>query len=194
MSRSYTSSPPQVPPWRVTGLLYCTLLFIRTMERSYIPIKSTKRLVQRFQNCGAPPAEARVVCYEWHLFLKKEIWAQEKIYIFLGTSPGWNILLTTSLLVPVLAANYKQHICRRLKLDKCVIHSLSFMSDLFIWIYSGEGGMKFIKHFKRGGWIYRSLGTSALVSNTSDYPEQGLTCFSSAVSQIPGYNWRESGC
>jgi hypothetical protein len=32
------------------------------------------------------------------------------------------------------------------------------------------------------------------VSNTSGYPEQGLTCFSSAVSQIPGYNWRESGC
>jgi hypothetical protein len=27
MSRSYTSSPPQAPSWRVTGRLYFTLLF-----------------------------------------------------------------------------------------------------------------------------------------------------------------------
>jgi hypothetical protein len=26
MSRSYTSSPPQAPPWRVEGLLYFLLL------------------------------------------------------------------------------------------------------------------------------------------------------------------------
>jgi hypothetical protein len=27
MSRSYTSSPPQAPPWRVEGLLYFTFTF-----------------------------------------------------------------------------------------------------------------------------------------------------------------------
>jgi hypothetical protein len=68
MSRSYTSSPPQVPPWRVTGLLYFTF-FLRTMERSYnIPIKSTKRLVQRFQNCGAPP-RGGASCLLWVTFI-----------------------------------------------------------------------------------------------------------------------------
>jgi hypothetical protein len=28
MSRSYTSSHPQAPPWRVAGLLYFTLLYL----------------------------------------------------------------------------------------------------------------------------------------------------------------------
>jgi hypothetical protein len=34
MSRSYTSSPPQAPPWRVEGLLYfyCTYLFIKVRQ------------------------------------------------------------------------------------------------------------------------------------------------------------------
>jgi hypothetical protein len=49
-----------------------------------------------------------------------------------------------------------------INLEKYVIHLLNFMSDLFIWIYSGEGGVKFTKHFK-GGTSYKTSGTSALV-------------------------------
>jgi hypothetical protein len=35
------------------------------------------------------------------------------------------------------------------------------MSNVFIWIYSDEGGAKFMKHFK-GSRRYKSLGISGL--------------------------------
>jgi hypothetical protein len=35
------------------------------------------------------------------------------------------------------------------------------MSNLFIWIYSGGGGMKFVKNLK-GGVSYKNLWTSEL--------------------------------
>jgi hypothetical protein len=61
-----------------------------------------------------------------------------KICILIGTLLGWNILFIT--LVPVLAPKYKQHFCRRLKLEKYIIHWLNFKSNVFIiWIYSGWG-------------------------------------------------------
>jgi hypothetical protein len=46
-------------------------------------------------------------------------------------------------LVPILAANYKQHILSPNKLRKYVIHYMNFMSDQFIWIYSGGAGREF---------------------------------------------------
>jgi hypothetical protein len=54
-------------------------------------------------------------------------------------------------LVLVMTMNYKQQYCRRLNLEKRVIHKLNFWTSLnmFIWTYSG-GGAKFIKHFKGG--------------------------------------------
>jgi hypothetical protein len=35
-----------------------------------------------------------------------------------------------------MALNYKQHICRQLKLEKYVSHQPNFMSNVFILIYS----------------------------------------------------------
>lgn len=55
-------------------------------------------------------------------------------------------------------------ICHRLKLEKkaIAIQWLNFTSNLFTWIYSGGGGLKFMAHFKGGGGArYKSLGTSA---------------------------------
>jgi hypothetical protein len=34
--------------------------------------------------------------------------------------------------------------------ENYVIHEMNSMSDLFIWIYSGGGGLKFMKHLKEG--------------------------------------------
>jgi hypothetical protein len=40
------------------------------------------------------------------------------------------------------------------------------MSDVFIWIYSGGGGVKFMKHFE-GGASYKSLGISDVPCNSA---------------------------
>jgi hypothetical protein len=54
-------------------------------------------------------------------------------------------------------------------LEKYVSHQLNSMSDLFIWIYSGGEGVKFMKHFK-GGASYESLITSEIMaSETTQY-------------------------
>jgi hypothetical protein len=49
MSRSYTSSPPQAPPWRVTGLLYflLTLIAIRRLRSLY----SASFSIHHFNQC-----------------------------------------------------------------------------------------------------------------------------------------------
>jgi hypothetical protein len=46
MSRSYTSSPPHVPPWRVAGQLYFTFTSIYIKRLGMFPFK-----VQLFQGC-----------------------------------------------------------------------------------------------------------------------------------------------
>jgi hypothetical protein len=51
-----------------------------------------------------------------------------------------------------------------INLENYVIHCVNFVSMLFIWIYSGEGGVKFMKHFK-GGSSYKILRTSELPSD-----------------------------
>jgi hypothetical protein len=54
-------------------------------------------------------------------------------------------------------------------LEEYVSHKLNSMSDRFIWIYSGVGGVKFMKHFK-GGANYESLRTSEIMaSETTPY-------------------------
>jgi hypothetical protein len=41
--------------------------------------------------------------------------------------------------------------------EQYVIHLLNFMLNLFIGIYSGGGGVKFMKHLGGGGAGYKSL-------------------------------------
>jgi uncharacterized metal-binding protein len=48
--------------------------------------------------------------FVWGAFILNEIWAQDKMYILVGTLLGWNILFINCDLVPILAPNYKQHI------------------------------------------------------------------------------------
>jgi hypothetical protein len=60
-------------------------------------------------------------------------------------------------LAPVLTPNYTQHILLPAKLRKVFN---SFMSNLFIWMYSGGGGAMFIKYFEGGGTSYKSWGTA----------------------------------
>jgi hypothetical protein len=59
---------------------------------------------------------------------------------------------------PVLAPFY-----RRLNFENYVIHYMKFMSNLFIWIYSGGGGVNSMKRLK-GGPSYKSLGTQTVSS------------------------------
>jgi hypothetical protein len=45
--------------------------------------------------------------------------------------------------------------------ENYVIHEMNFMSDLFIWIYSGGGGLKFMKRLKEGA-SYKILVSSSV--------------------------------
>jgi hypothetical protein len=51
------------------------------------------------------------------------------------------------------------------KFQKFVIHDINFISDLFICIYSGGWGVKFMKHIKGGGTSSRRLGTCSVVAS-----------------------------
>jgi uncharacterized membrane protein len=62
MSRSYTSSPPQAPPWRVAGLLLIIIIIIITntiqqniRKRRQIPLRKLSAAVRakdnRFTDC-----------------------------------------------------------------------------------------------------------------------------------------------
>jgi hypothetical protein len=79
--------------------------------------------------------------FVWGTFLFfNEIWAQDKIYILVGTLLGWNMKL--ALLYNLFFTNVY------INLEKYVIHELNFMANLFIWIYSGGGDAKFMRHVK----------------------------------------------
>jgi hypothetical protein len=72
----------------------------------------------------------------WDIIILNEIWVQGKIYILVDT-----------LLALFCNLNFTK-VC--INLEKYVIHWLNFMSNPFILIYSGGGGIKFMKHFKGG--------------------------------------------
>jgi hypothetical protein len=81
------------------------------------------------------------------ILIFNEIRVQGKIYF--GRHFAW-LKYFTYHLVPVLAPNYKQNILSLDKIRKLCYSLANFMSDVFIWIYSGGGGAKFMKHFRRG--------------------------------------------
>jgi hypothetical protein len=69
------------------------------------------------------------------------------MYILVGTLLDWNILLI-AYLTPVLAPNSKQHISSQVEVGKVCNWLAELYVNFFIWIYSGGGDAKFVKHFK----------------------------------------------
>jgi hypothetical protein len=101
--------------------------------------------------CGAPRGAAAgilrgapVNCMREILILN-EIWVQGKIYILVSTLLGWNILLTKYRLRTISST-----FCRRLRLEKYVIHRLNFVRCTYLNSFRVEGGATFMKLFKGG--------------------------------------------
>jgi hypothetical protein len=84
---------------------------------------------------------ARVVCMR-DIFILNEIWAQHKTYILVGTFT-YHLLL-----VPVLAAFYKQHILSPARLRKVCYPLPEIYVKSVCRIYSGGGGVKSMKYLK----------------------------------------------
>jgi hypothetical protein len=124
------------------------------------------RIAQRFPNYGTrfPWGAPSVLWgpqfyYTTGIFILNEIW--HKINIYFGEHFACLKYFTYHLLlVPVLAPNYKQHILSPATVRK-VCYSLAERYVKSVSVYSGGGGVKFIKHFK-GGASCRSLGTSRI--------------------------------
>jgi hypothetical protein len=89
--------------------------------------------------------------YEGHIYCERNKGAKWNIYF--GRHFSWLTYFTYHLIVPVLARTTSSKFCRRLKLEKYVIHWLNLKSSLFIWIYSGGGRVKSMKHLKGGGQL-----------------------------------------
>jgi hypothetical protein len=64
------------------------------------------------------------------IFILNEIWVQGKIYSFISTLLGRNILLIASQRRWLRTTS--SIFCHQLKLEKNVIHYLNFMSNMFI--------------------------------------------------------------
>jgi hypothetical protein len=71
----------------------------------------------RCWSCG----EGRVVCVR-DVIILNQLWMQNKIYIFVGALLGRNILFITYCLYRHWLRAISSTFCRRLKLEKCVIH------------------------------------------------------------------------
>jgi hypothetical protein len=65
---------------------------------------------------GSPPGGGGTVLALVDVFILNEIWAQGKVHILVGTSLGWNILLTTQ--YRYWLRTISSTFCRRLKLEK----------------------------------------------------------------------------
>jgi hypothetical protein len=86
-------------------------------------------------------------CLFWTKYGRKV----QYIYIYIGRHFAWFKYFTCHLLlVPVLAPNYKQHICRRLMLEKLVFISWTLYQICLFKFIRVEGGATFMKHFKGG--------------------------------------------
>jgi hypothetical protein len=107
-----------------------------------------------FPNCGEPSLEGtRVVCVK-AIFLLNEIWAQDKIYIFVENLPGSNILFNTYQLVPALAPNSKQHILSPVKVRKeCHYSAELHVKSVYLNLFRG-GGVKSMDYLYKGGASY----------------------------------------
>jgi hypothetical protein len=98
---------------------------------------------QRFPNCGASPggrcwASGKSGFFMWGTYL---FWTKYGRMIKLCFGRHFACLkYFTYHLVSVLTPNYKEHVLSPVKLQKCVIHQLKFVSDLFTLINSGGGG------------------------------------------------------
>jgi hypothetical protein len=94
-------------------------------------------LWQRFSNCGASPPRCSVIhvggrVVRLRTFILNETCAQDKIHSLVDTLLGWNINLDLF---------YNLNFTKvYINLEKYAIHWLNFMSNLFIWIYSGGRG------------------------------------------------------
>jgi hypothetical protein len=94
--------------------------------------------------CWSSGVGGGVVCVR-NIFILNDIWAQDKIYILVGTLLGWNIFLH---LVPVLAPNYKQQILSQAKVRR-VCYSLAelYVKSVYL-IISCRGGRELHETFK----------------------------------------------
>jgi hypothetical protein len=105
------------------------------------------------------------------------------MYILVGTVFCRNILLITQ--YRYWLRTISSTFCRWLKLEKCVIHSLKLMSDLFIWIYSGEGGARRAWNIVKGGASSKISGTSVLGTvcfDNNDDPVVRLCLWTAAIN------------
>jgi hypothetical protein len=113
-------------------------------------------LFQKFSNCGAPPHRGaplvlwgRSKLIVWETFILNEIWTQDKninLYRHFAL-----LKYFTSLLVPVLAPNYKQHILSPVKVRKAYC-SLAELYDkrVYLNLFGWRGARHTWNVLKRG--------------------------------------------